>query len=134
MREEKARPILLNFKERLEHKLLLAPPSSEIAGAIKYTLNQWPKLMGYLKDPRLEIDNNASERAMKDFAIGRKNWMFSNSTDGAEASAIIYSLMQTCKIHLVEPYAYFKSVLAALPTATTEDLESLLPFNFAKKL
>ena len=134
MREEKARPILLNFKERLEHKLLLAPPSSAIAAAIKYTLNQWRKLMGYLKDPRLEIDNNASERAMKDFAIGRKNWMFSNSTDGAEASAIIYSLMQTCKIHLVEPYAYFKSVLAALPTATTEDLESLLPFNFAKKL
>ncbi len=71
---------------------------------------------------------------MKDFAIGRKNWMFSNSTDGAEASAIIYSLMQTCHIHSVEPYAYFKQVLTALPTATAEDLESLLPFNFANKL
>ena len=134
MRTEKAEPILLNFKDRLEQTILVTPPSSPIAAAIQYTLNQWPKLMGYLEDPRLEIDNNASERAMKNFAIGRKNWMFSNSQDGAHASAIIYSLMRTCTLHEVEPYAYFKYVLAALPTTAPDQLENLLPFNYVKKI
>ena len=134
MRTEKAEPILLNFKDRLEQTILVTPPSSPIAAAIQYTLNQWPKLTGYLKDPRLEIDNNASERAMKGFAIGRKNWMFSNSQDGARASAIIYSLMRTCILHDVEPYAYFKYVLTALPTTAPDQLETLLPFNYAKKI
>ncbi len=88
--------------------------------------------MNYLKDSRLEIDNNASERATKHFAVGRKNWLFSDSIDGAHAGAIIYSLLETCHAHKVESFVYFKAVLNALATMnnTPEALEALLPFNF----
>ena len=95
-----------------------------------YALNQWPSLITYLEDGRLDIDNNASERAIKPFVIGRKNWMFSNSTQGAEASAIIFSLMETCKAHKVNPYDYFRYVLGEIVHAETmEQLEALLPYN-----
>lgn len=132
MRNEKSQVILLDLKTRLDHKITQAPPGSPIAAAMQYTLNQWPKLMGYLKDPRLDIDNNASERAIKNFAIGRKNWLFSDSIEGVKAGAIIYSLMESCKLHGVEPYLYFKTVLAAIPTTAVHDLEKLLPFKFSK--
>lgn len=136
MRDTRAKPILEDLKKRLELKISLASPGSPISDAMKYTLKQWPKLMNYLKDPRLEIDNNASERAIKHFAVGRKNWLFSDSIDGAHAGAIIYSLLETCRAHKVEPFAYFKAVLNALPTIdnTPEALEVLLPFNFTSTL
>ena len=132
MRITRAKPILDDLKTRLEQKITQASPDSPIAAAISYTLKQWNKLMNYHQDERLEIDNNASERAIKHFAVGRKNWLFSDSTDGANASAIIYSLLETCRAHHVEPFAYFKAVLSALPSMdnTPEVLETLLPFNF----
>ena len=132
MRQEKSRAILLDLKARIEDKLLKAPPESLIAKAMGYVINQWEKLMGYLKDPRCEIDNNFSERGIKDFVIGRKNWLFSDQPEGAHAGAVIYSLMQTCKLHGVEPYAYFRDVLTKLPTIEPENLHTLLPFHYAK--
>jgi len=136
MRDTRAKPILEDLKARLELKISLASPGSPISDAMKYTLKQWPKLMNYLKDPRLEIDNNASERAIKHFAVGRKNWLFSDSIDGAHAGAIIYSLLETCRAHKVEPFTYFKAVLNKLPTIdnTPEALEALLPFNLISSL
>lgn len=135
MRNTRAKEILEDLKTRLEHKIHQAPPGSPIYKAIQYTLNQWGKLMNYLKDPRLDIDNNASERAIKHFAVGRKNWLFSDTAVGAEAGAIIYSLLETCRAHQVEPFAYFTAVLTAIPSATTPDaLEALLPFNYQRSL
>ena len=136
LRNTRAKSILVDLKTRLEQKITQAPPGSTIRKAIQYTLNQWGKLMNYLKDPRLDIDNNVSERAIKPFAVGRKNWLFSNSADGAHASAIIYSLLETCRAHNVEPFAYFKAVLNALPSMddTPEALENWLPFNYQSSL
>lgn len=77
--------------------------------------------MTYITDGRLEIDNNASERDIKTFVIGRKNWLFFDQPAGATAGAMIYSLIQTCKFHNVEPYAYFRHVLATIRYAQTDE-------------
>jgi len=131
-RQEQAKPVLLRIKACLDEHVAKAPPQSAIAKAMNYTLNQWAALMTYLIDGRLEIDNNASERGIKTFVIGRKNWLFFDQPEGAEAGAILYSLIQTCKLHDVEPYAYFRHVFATIPYANTdEQLIALLPFNYA---
>ena len=134
-RQAEAKPILLDLKKRLEDNYPKTPPGSAIAKAIKYSLNQWDSLMNYLTDGRLEIDNNASERGIKTFATGRRNWLFNDQPEGAHASAVIYSLIQTCKMHRIEPYAYFAYVLAKIPTATSaESLTELLPFHYVSAL
>ena len=130
-RQAEAKPILLDLNNRLQENVAKTPPGGMLAKAIQYTLNQWDSLMSYLLDGRLEIDNNASERGIKTFATGRKNWLFSDQPEGAHASSVIYSLIQTCKIHGVEPYAYFTHVLKNIPYATTqEELTALLPFHY----
>jgi hypothetical protein len=129
-RQKESKPLLEAFQQWLRAHLPQVAPKSKLAEAMGYALNQWPSLITYLEDGRLDIDNNASERAIKPFVIGRKNWMFSNSTQGAEASAIIFSLMETCKAHKVNPYDYFRYVLGEIVHAETmEQLEALLPYN-----
>jgi transposase len=130
-RQTDAKPILLRIKAYLDEQSPKAPPQSGLAKAMNYTLNQWDALMTYITDGRLDIDNNASERGIKSFVIGRKNWLFYDQPTGAAAGAVIYSLIQTCKLHSVEPYAYFKYVLATIPYATIEEeFLALLPFNY----
>lgn len=129
-RQKESKTLLEAFHAGLTANLPQAAPKSKLAEAIGYALNQWPALIAYLQDGRLEIDNNTSERAIKPFVIGRKNWMFSNSMQGAEASAAIFSLMETCKAHKVNPYHYFRYVLGEIVHAKTiEQLETLLPYN-----
>ena len=83
-----------------------------------------------LEDGRLEVDNNLCENAIRPFALGRKNWMFSDTPAGAEASARLYSLVETAKANGLEPYAYLRRVFIDLTQATTlEDIEALLPWN-----
>ena len=78
----------------------------------------------------LDIDNNAAERAIKPFVIGRKNWLFAQSVDGANASAVLYSLIETAKANGLEPYAWFRYVLSKLPQLTKGAcVEHLLPMN-----
>ena len=129
-REKKAKPILENLKRWLEDASLKVPPKSGIGGAINYTLKFWNGLTRYLEDGRLEIDNNLTERSIKPFVIGRKNWLFFDSMKGAKSGAIIYSLIETCKAHKVEPYAYLKYVLSKVRDCKTDaDYDKLLPFN-----
>jgi len=130
LRNEKSKPLLDKLFIWLNEKQKTTPPKSPIGKAIAYTLNQWGKLVRYLDDGRLEIDNNRSERAVKPFVIGRKNWMFSDRVHGAKAGANIYSLIETCKANGIEPYAYLRFILKTLPvTQNPDDLEALLPFN-----
>jgi transposase len=111
------------------------PPKSLLGQAVSYTLSQWPKIVNYLNDPRLDISNNLSERAIKPFVIGRKGWLFANSVAGANAAAAIFSLIETCKYHNVEPYNYFRYILNILPQCQTlEDYEKLLPYKIDKSL
>ena len=108
-------------------------PQSLIGKAISYALGQWRYLYRYIDDGRFAIDNNLIERDIRPFTTGRKAWLFSNSVAGANASAVIYSLMLTCRACDVEPYAYLRHVLTELPCRQPgDDVTDLLPFNFKK--
>lgn len=135
IRLEKAKPVLEELHTYLTAMHPRIPPKSPLGQAVSYTLNQWPKLINYLKDGRLENNNNRTERAIKPFAIGRKGWLFADSVTGAEAAATIFSLVETCKHHDVEPYDWFRYVLEKIPLCKTNDeIENLLPFNIDKNL
>lgn len=131
IRQEKSKPILEKLKIYLEEKTAGVLPKSMLGKAFAYILTHWNGLIKYLDDGRLEIDNNRTERVIKPFATGRKNWLFSDSVPGANASANIYSLIQTCKVHGVEPYKYLRYVLSEInKCASVEDYEKLLPYNY----
>jgi transposase len=125
-RIEQAGPLLSEFRTWLEGLL----PKSPTAGAIGYALSHWQALTRYLDPGILDIDNNACERAMRPVAVGRKNWLFVASQRGGRAAAIAFSLIQTCKLHAVEPYAYLADVLRRLPSHPCNRVTELLPFNW----
>lgn len=134
-REQNAQPILNDFKIWLDKTTSRVPPKSALGKAIQYTLNQWPYLIVYIKDGNLDIDNNAIERMIKPFAVGRKNWLFCGNDIGAEASAILYSLVQSCKVNQIDPYQYFRTILTELPNRTTDQsLDQWLPWKINKPL
>ena len=134
-RLEKAKPVLDELHAYLVAVRPRVLPKSPLGQAVSYTLNQWPKLITYLKDGRLENNNNRSERAIKPFAIGRKGWLFADSVAGAHAAAIIFSLVETCKYHDIEAYDWFRYVLQQIPFCkSTTEIESLLPFNIDRTL
>lgn len=130
LRQEQALPLLAEIRAWLDKSLPEVPPKSATGKALHYLNNQWPKLIRYVEDGRLPIDNNAAERAIRPFVIGRNNWLFANSVAGAEASARLYSLILTAKANGHEPYRYLRHVFKELPAATSvEAIEALLPFN-----
>jgi len=98
--------------------------------AIGYALNQWERLLVYLEDPIVTPDNNMAENGIRPFVLGRKNWLFSGTPKGAEASAMLYSLIETAKANNCEPYSYLRHIFEHLPRAhTLADYEALLPWN-----
>jgi len=128
-----AGPILDEIRVWLDAALPQVPPKSATGKALNYLYNEWDKLVRYLDDGRLEIDNNRAENAIRPFVIGRKNWLFSDSVKGIKASANLYSLIETAKANGLEPYAYLRHVFTELPKATSvEDIEALLPANIDK--
>lgn len=129
-RELRTKPILDDLKDWLDKNIGKVSKDSATYTAINYTLNQWPKLIRYCDDGRLNISNIAAENAIRPFVIGRKGWLFADTPKGAHASATHYSLVETAKANGLEPYRYLKAVYARLPYAeTVEQLESLLPWN-----
>ena len=132
MRQTHAKPILDKLRAWMEKSLPQVPPKTTIGEALGYMNHQWHRLIGYLDDGRYPIDNNAAERAIRPFTIGRKNWMFSKSQAGAKASANLYSLTETAKANGLNPYTYLKHIFKALPNAQNiEDIENLLPWRVA---
>lgn len=130
IRLENAKPILDEMHAWLTINANKVPPKMPIGDAIHYAIKQWPHLLHYMEDGRLEIDNNRSERAVKPFVIGRKNWLFAGNHHGAIAGANLFSLIETAKIHGLNPYNYLRHVFTNLPKAETlEQLEALLPWN-----
>jgi hypothetical protein len=109
-----------------------APPSTKIGEALTYLDNQWTSLVRVLDDGRLEVDNNRCENAIRPFVLGRRAWLFADTPAGAEASARLYSLIETAKASGLEPYAFLALVFRELPRATTlAEIEALLPWNVA---
>lgn len=105
-------------------------PGSLLGKALHYITAQWPKLKRYVDDGRYPIDNNACENAIRPFVVGRRNWLFADTVAGANASANLYSLLQTCLANSIDGYRYLRALLVELPRATTvEDFEALLPWR-----
>jgi len=130
MRKEKAAPVLEAFRNWLEKRVVQVPPSLGLGKAISYTLNEWPKLVRYLDSPYLTPDNNVSENAIRPFVLGRKNWLFSGSPEGAESSCAMYSLIETAKHNGLNPYEYLVKVFEAAPLLKNpEEWEAILPWN-----
>lgn len=128
IRQQKSKPHLEKLKSWLDKALLNTLPKGKTGEALAYMHKNWQKLTEYIKDGRLNIDNNPVENAIRPFAIERKNWLFSDSQKGAKASAMLYSIIETAKANELEPYDYLKTVFTKLPQAETlEDVEALLP-------
>jgi len=128
-RAERSRPVLDAYYAWLRQQKSRTMPKSLIGQAIAYSLNQWEKLTAFLKDGVLEIDNNRSERSIKPFVIGRKNWLFSNTPRGAAASAAIYSVIETAKENGLHPFRYLMYLFEQLPQlADPQDLQALEHF------
>jgi transposase len=128
LRQEKSVPVLAAFKKWLDHHLPKTSEQGVIGKAIRYCLSHWIKLNNYLKDGRIEIDNNLIENSIRPFALGRKNWIFNGSPAGAKAGAIFFSLIETCKANGVEPYQYLCAMLNRIRNCKTEDdYHKLLP-------
>ena len=129
-RQKDSRPVMDKLKRWLDKHQPHVTPKSALGKAITYAQNQWPYLERYLDSGLLDIDNNAAERGIKPFVIGRKNWLFAQSTRGARASAILYSLVETAKANGLEPYAWLRHVLTELPQLNKDaGVEHLLPMN-----
>lgn len=130
LRKEKSAPVVARLRVRLDELLATTLPKSKLGAALHYLQGQWPKLVRFLDDGRYPLDNNPAENAVRPFVIGRKNWLFSDTVNGAKASANLYSLIETAKANGVEPYRYLAHLFRELPKATTvEQFEALLPWN-----
>jgi transposase len=135
LRQEKSKPILLEFKSWLVNKYNQTNPQGLLGKAISYTLNQWERLKRYIDDGRIRIDNNLTENAIRPFVVGRKNWLFSGTPKGASASATLYSLIESAKANNLEPYRYLSFLFEKLPFASSEDdYKSLLPNRIDRSL
>ena len=133
IRQNESAPLITYFKKWLDSRLEKVPPTSLLGKAIKYTLGQWHRLIPFLKDGRIPMDNNAAENAIRPFVIGRKNWLFNCTPNGAKASATLYSLIETAKANKLEPYWYLRYLFKNLPEAmTSEDFKQLLPMYVDK--
>jgi len=135
LRQRDAAPILEEFKGWLDRRVEQVPPQSLLGKAINYALGQWERLVRYVEDGILTPDNNRVENAIRPFVIGRKNWLFNDTPRGANASAALYSLIETAKVNDVEPYWYLRYVFEKLPRVGSdpEDLKNLLPQYVDKK-
>ena len=128
-RQEMSKPILDAFHTWLISIRPKAPPKSPLAKAINYTLNQWEPLNRYLEDGQLSIDNNAAERQIRPFTVGRKNWLFMGSVEGAEAASVLYSLIETAKANDLNPEEYLTHLLKNIPTTTPDRYHTLVPWH-----
>jgi transposase len=128
-RIEKALPILEVLNVYLEEKKTMVPEGSDFGKAINYTLSRWKELASYVYDGHIPIDNNLVENAIRPFVVGRKNWMFNYNENGAYASAVFYTIIETAKANGLEPYSYMCFLFNELPKLPVERYNELLPMN-----
>lgn len=130
-RKNRAEQIFEAFEPWLINRFKEIPPKSALGKAIAYTLDNWKQLIPYVEDPVCTPSNNKAENAIRPFVVGRKNWLFSGTPEGAQASAIHYSLIESAKLNNLNPFEYLHYIYSKIPYAKTEeDFISLLPFYF----
>jgi transposase len=134
VRQEHAVPLLKAFRAWMLEKLGQVENKSALAAALHYSINQWEALVRYTEDGRLEIDNNAAERSIRGMGVGRRNYLFFGSDTGGERAAIIYALIETCKLNEIDPQRYLEYVLERIAEHPINRVEELLPWHVADKL
>lgn len=127
LRQEKSVEILDRFEKFLIENKPKVLPKSAIGKAFNYTLNLWPRLKRYVDDGRFNIDNNLTENSLRGVALGRKNYLFAGSHEGAKNGAVVYSLLATCKINDIEPFEWLKEALETIPDYPVNQLYKLIP-------
>ena len=127
-RAAELKPLLDNLKKKLNSDYPCYLPQSPMAKAIKYSINQWDKLYRVLDDGRLQLSNNFSERCVKPVVIGRKNWLFAGSHEGAKRSAMMFSLVESCKLQKIDPWEYFNDVFERITEPVK--IENLTPIGW----
>jgi transposase len=130
LRSEISAPAMARLHAWCLREIREVNPSSLIGKAIGYTLNQWSRLEQFLFDGRIEISNNLIENLIRPLAVGRKNWLFAGSEEGARRLAVIYTILATCRLNDVNPFDYLCHVLEELPKRNANDVEDLLPMNW----
>jgi transposase len=129
IRQTRARPLLDSLHGWFKQSLAKLSKKSDVTVAIHYALGRWTQLLRYVHDGRLDIDNNAAERAVRDVALGRKNYLFAGSDAGGERAAAMYSLLGSAKLNGLDPEAYLSHVLACIPDHPINRIGELLPWN-----
>jgi transposase len=127
LRQELAKPLLEALPSRLEALREKHLPQSPLGKAIRYTLGEWQPLTRYLEDGRLEIDNNLTENAIRPSALGKKNWLFIGHPEAGWRSAVIYSVIVSCRRRGIDPWQYLSDVLQRLPAMKQSEISSVLP-------
>jgi transposase len=107
-------------------------PQGPLGNALDYTLGQWSTLTVFLKDGRIEIDNNLVENAIRPTALGKKNWLFVGEADAGERGAILYTVIESCRRRGLNPHAYLRDVLTRLPNLTNRQIPEVVPQAWAK--
>jgi transposase len=130
LRHERSRPVLEALRAWMTAEELSILPKSPLGEAFTYARNQWAALNRYVEDGDLAIDNNASERALRGVAVGRKNWLFAGSDDGGRRAAVLYSLIESAKRAGVEPWAYLRDLLVRIDTHPANRIAELTPFQW----
>jgi transposase len=129
-RQQKAPEIWKTMKIRADELKPLLLPQSTLGKAVNYFINEYEALKGYLRDGRFEIDNNLVENSIRPTAIGRKRWLFIGHPDAGWRSAVIYSIIVSCRRRGINPQEYLTDVLGRLPSAKTSEIQELMPANW----
>ena len=132
LRKEKSVPILESLSVWMKQQYMEVTPKSAIGKALVYSIERWNRLSLYATNGMLAIDNNPVENSIRPVAVGRKNYLFAGSHEAAQRSAMLYSLLGTCKMHGIEPYQWLKSVLEKIADHPISRIEELLPHHFNK--
>ena len=126
-------PILAELKQFLDTTLAKISGKSSLAQAIRYTTSRWTALTRFTEDGRLEMTNNAAERAMRPIGLGRKNYLFAGSDAGGRRAAIMYTLIESCKLNNIDPEAWLAYVVAHIADHPINRIDELLPWNWRPK-
>lgn len=130
LRLEKSKPIIEEMKTWLDKNVLEVTPKSLIGKAIGYTLSRWKGLTQFLKDGAIELSNNLVENGFRKMALGKRNFLFTKTEQGAKNLATIYSVLGTCYLNGINPFDYLCDILEKLPSRNSNDITDLLPMNW----
>lgn len=129
MRRQKSVPILTSLGQWMKEQYMQVAPKSSIGKALAYSIERWERLSAYTENGMLNIDNNPVENSIRPVAVGRKNYLFAGSHEAARRSAMLYSLLGTCKMHGIEPYHWLRNVLKTIADHPINKITELLPHH-----